>query len=247
MDLADSGTLLILILVAFIPTIAFMAWFRSTGKRKREPWSMVLLSYLFGAIGAIAIAIVLEILAMALLSSPFIREYDIFALDPTALTFLTIIVVAPIVEEAAKALGVSKSMTRTLGTPRSGLVLGAAAGLGFAATENLLYEGGALIEGGVSAFISIAILRTFSSALMHASATSVSGYGIAKSSLGRGSWLPYYLVAVLMHASFNLFASFGELFKDPLGEAAALIGLVFAFVLVIVSVTWTRKKIVANS
>jgi hypothetical protein len=82
---------------------------------------------------------------------------------------------------------------------------------------------------------------------MHASATSVSGYGIAKSSLGMGSWLPYYLVAVLMHASFNLFASFGELFKDPLGEAAALIGLVFAFVLVIVSVTWTRKKIVANS
>ncbi|NYT11372.1 MAG: PrsW family intramembrane metalloprotease [Methanomassiliicoccales archaeon] len=247
MDLEVLWTVTLLILVAFIPTIAFMAWFRATGKRIREPWSVVILSYLFGAIGAIIIALVLEMVAMGLLSSPVVREYDIFALDPTAFTFVMVIVVAPIVEEAAKALGVSKSMTRALGTPRSGLVLGAAAGLGFAATENLLYEGGALMEGGVSAFIAIAVVRTFSSALMHASATSVSGYGIAKSSLGGGSWLPYYLLAVLMHASFNLFASFGELFKGTLGETAALIGLIFAFILVIASVSWTRRRISALS
>jgi RsiW-degrading membrane proteinase PrsW (M82 family) len=243
MDPEGLWTVILLILVAFIPTIVFMAWFRATGKRTREPWSVVIMSYLFGAIGAIIIALALEMGAMAFLSSPIVREYDIFALDPTALTFIMVIVIAPIVEEAAKALGVSKSMTRTLGTPRSGLVLGAAAGLGFAATENLLYEGGALMEGGMTAFIAIAVVRTFSSALMHASATSVSGYGIARPSLGGGSWLPYYLLAVIMHASFNLFASFGELFKDTLGETAALIGLIFAFVLVIASVTWTRRRI----
>ena len=247
MGLGALEVFLILVMVAFIPTIIFLVWFRASGRRRREPWSLVALSYLFGAVGAVLIAIVLEMVAMAFLSSPIVREYDIFALDPNTLTFAMVIVVAPIVEEAAKALGVSKSMTRNLGTPRSGLVLGAAAGLGFAATENLLYEGGALLESGVTAFLAIALVRTFSSALMHASATSVSGYGIALSSLKGGSFLPYYIIAVLMHASFNLFASFGELFKDSLGETAALLGLIFAFVLVIISVTWTRKKISALS
>jgi RsiW-degrading membrane proteinase PrsW (M82 family) len=204
---------------------------------------MILLSYLFGAIGAVAIAMVLEMIAMTLLSSPVLSEYDFFALDPTALTFVMAIIIAPLAEEAAKALGVSRIITRSLGTIRSGLVLGVASGLGFAATENLLYEAGALMEGGLGAFLSLAIMRTFSSALMHASATSVSGYGIARSSMGGGSWIPFYLLAVLMHGSFNLFASFGEMLSDQLGEWATMIGLVFAFVLVIVSVSWTKKRI----
>jgi len=247
MESGDLTTILFLCLVAFVPTLFFMVWFRASGKSEREPWSAVLLSFLFGAIGAVMIALVLEMLAMTFLSSPLIREYDLFALDPTALTFIMVIVIAPLAEEAAKALGVSRNITRSLGTLRSGLVLGVASGLGFAATENLLYEAGALIDGGITAFISLAVVRTFSSALMHASATSVSGYGIARSSLRGGSWIPFLLLAILMHGTFNLFASFGELLTDPLGEWAALIGLSCAFALVIVSVSWTRRRIATGS
>ena len=62
MALDTLWTVTLLILVAFIPTIVFMAWFRASGKRMREPWSVVILSYTFGAIGAIIIALALEMM-----------------------------------------------------------------------------------------------------------------------------------------------------------------------------------------
>lgn len=236
-------TISILIIVAFLPALLFLAWIRASGKRKKEPWRFLILAFLFGSVVAVIISIFLEFFALYLLSSPFVREYNIFAQDPSTLTFLMAIVVAPIVEEAAKLLGVSKNLIRGLRSPRSGLVLGAAAGLGFAATENMLYEVGALIEGGFAAFLAVAIVRTFSSALMHASATSVSGYGTAMNALRGRSLFPYYFIAVLMHASFNFFASMGELLKGELGESASLIGFIFAFLLALVSVFLLRNKI----
>lgn len=239
----ELAVLLILVLVAFVPALLFLAWIRSSGRRRRESWVILLMAFLFGAIVAVFIALLLELLALTLLSSSFIREYDIFALDPSALTFLMVIVIAPIVEEAAKAIGILRTSTKIFGDLRTGLVIGAAVGLGFAATENLLYEGGALVDAGTGAFIMVAITRTFSSMLMHASATSVSGYGIARRIIKGGSWLRYFLLAVLMHASFNVFASFGELFKDQLGEGASLIGLLFAFLLAFISISWLKRKI----
>jgi hypothetical protein len=92
-------------------------------------------------------------------------------------------------------------------------------------------------------FLTTALVRSFSSALMHGSATSMSGYGLARSMFGGKSWVPYYLLAVLMHATFNLFASFGGLFESELGSIADLVGLAFAFVLVIISVKTVRAKI----
>lgn len=234
-------TVTILVVAAFLPALVFLAWIRSS-RRHRDPWLPLAYAFFFGAIVAIIIALLLETVALYFLSSPIVREYELFALDPSALTFLTVIVIAPIVEEAAKALGVMRS-DRWMRDRRSGLVFGAASGLGFAATENLFYEGAALIEGGVQAFILLALVRTFSSALMHAAATSISGYGVALRRFKGNSWLPYYLIAVLMHATFNLFASFGDLFRAQLGDAASLIGLVFAFLLVIVSIGWIRGKL----
>lgn len=243
MTVMNAITVSALIIVAFLPALLFLAWIRASGKRKREPWRFLILAFLFGSVVAVLIALFLEFFALYLLSNPFVREYSIFAQDPSTLTFMTVIVIAPIVEEAAKLLGISKNLTRGLGSPRSGLVLGAAAGLGFAATENMLYEVGALIEGGFVAFIAVAVIRTFSSALMHASATSVSGYGIVMKALRGRSIIPYYMTAVLMHASFNFFASMGELLKDEMGESASLIGFIFAFLLALFSITWLRNKI----
>jgi hypothetical protein len=56
-------------------------------------------------------------------------------------------------------------------------------------------------------------------------------------------WWPYFLVAVAMHASFNLFASFGELFTTRIGPAARIFGLVFSLILVLIAVLCLRWRI----
>jgi len=243
----DQNSVLTLSMVAissFAPALIFLNWLRSGGKGGRESWHHLSVAFLFGAVFAVVIAISLEMLAMTLLSLPIVREYDIFAKNPSTITFLMVIIVAPFVEEFAKLFGLMQ-ISAFMKQPRSGLVFGAAVGLGFAATENMLYEGSALMQGGVVLFLTTALIRSFSSTLMHGSATSVSGYGLARKSFGGGSWVPYYLLAVLMHATFNLFASFGGLFESQLGPFANVIGLAFAFILVVFSVRVVRTRIIS--
>jgi len=240
---AAGGLIFVFILfAAFTPAILALIWLRAGGRGKKERWSDIAYVFVFGAVLAILIAVVLELLASMFLGTEIIREYTFLARNPNILTFLLVVVIAPLTEEFAKQLGVMR-FSRFLWRPRNGLVFGAAAGLGFAATENLLYEGAAFVAGGVPAFVAVAILRSFSSVLMHASASSVAGYGIARSKTYGEQWWPYFLLAVTMHASFNLFASFGELFSSSLGPTAQIIGVLFSFALVLVSITVIRARI----
>ena len=93
------------------------------------------------------------------------------------------------------------------------------------------------------AFVALAVLRSFSATLMHASATSIAGYGIARSKTYGGSWWPYLAIAVLMHAAFNLLASFGELFSDTYGEGAGSIGLVLSVLMVVLILLFIRSRL----
>jgi len=107
------------------------------------------------------------------------------------------------------------------------MVYGAAIGLGFAATENLLYELSAL-SVSVTAYIITAILRIISSTLLHATATGVTGFGIGKAVVTRKALitaLPFYMVAVLMHATFNFLASLPSVWPDTFGELTSLVSL----------------------
>src|SRR5690606_30171044 len=87
------------------------------------------------------------------------------------------VVTAPLVEEPAKAL----VLLAILATPHfddmtDGFVYGAAAGLGFAMVENLLYFRGAV--GDPTAWVGTVLVRTFFSANMHATATAVAGAAV---------------------------------------------------------------------
>jgi len=89
-------------------------------------------------------------------------------------------------------------------------------------------------------------IRSISSALLHASATSTMGYGIGKSIVWGGGHhvLPYYLLAVIMHASFNFLASLGVLYQERYGEAAALFGFLAALLFAFAAIGLVRRKIV---
>lgn len=198
--------------------------------------------FIGGALIAVIIAVLLESLLLDILGQNVDRVYTVFGENPNIITLILACVIAPFVEELAKSYGVFR-VRRFMKEIEDGIIYGAAAGLGFAATENLIYESEAFMTDGASAFIQLAILRTLSSALLHASASSVMGLGIARARLEGISWLPYYLTAVFMHSMFNLAASLGPILEGDFGDSAYLFGLAAAFVIAIGGIMTMRAKI----
>ncbi len=235
--------IIILISVAFIPCIYYIVKIRNMERYRREPWAPVAGIFLWGALIATFTAVILSLLFIGV-SEGLMREYEYLANEPGVKALILVCVIAPFSEELTKGIGVFL-VKRRITEVEDGLIYGAASGLGFAATENLLYESSALSEFGLGAFIMVAIIRTISSALLHGSATAMTGYGVSKKiMLGRGYHIiPYYLLAVAMHALFNLFASFsiiGEWVGQP---AMPFLGLFLAILFAGTSYRFVKRKI----
>src|SRR6266571_456727 len=75
--------------------------------------------------------------------------------------------------------------------------------------------------------------------------TAVLGYGIAKTWLTRRTWafLPFYIVAVTMHATFNFLTSLGQLYATQYGEVGETIGFAAAVGFALVAMTIVRLKL----
>lgn len=214
-----AGALLIgvaLLLVAFVPPLLLAIRVRRAERARREPWRALLQAFLWGAVGAAGLALLVETL---LFGSP--------ADEPAWLGLsLFAVVGAPVVEEAAKALGLLG--IRDLDPePEDGLIYGAMAGLGFAATENAFYVGGAFLLGGTELAIVTAVYRTLATVALHAAATAISGYGIWASRFHtvQGSWIGALLLAMLLHGAYNALAGLDALWA----MVAALLLALFAF------------------
>jgi RsiW-degrading membrane proteinase PrsW (M82 family) len=234
--------LIVFALAAFVPSVLYMIWIRNTERYRRKPYGRLLQIFILGATLSVVLAVVLELLLIMLLDMNIERVYEILGEDPTITSILLAVVIAPLVEEMTKALGLFRKR-KFIADIEDGIVFGAAAGLGFAATENLLYESSAYFANGAEAFIVSTIVRSLSSALLHATSSSLFGLGIARSVRQRRSWIPYYFGAVMIHGLFNLAASFGLLYEEELGASAYLFGLAAAFAIALVGVRLVRGKI----
>jgi RsiW-degrading membrane proteinase PrsW (M82 family) len=219
----DLTFIVIIVAVAFLPSILYLVSARNWERIGKEPYARLLGVFGYGAVVAVIISILLEMLILGNLH----RYERLYQLGDE--NFLGAVVVAPLVEEMAKAMGLVLVMAY-FQRVEDGMVYGIAAGLGFAATENLLYELSALYAAGIAAFLMTAILRTISSTLLHATATGVTGLGVGKAVVNNTSIitaLPYYLAAVVMHAAFNFFAGLSQTYPDTFGNAdiTALVSL----------------------
>ncbi len=112
---------------------------------------------------------------------------------------------APITEEILKSLVLIYATRRRDFTYFvDGAIYGFAAGTGFAVFENLYYLGGAGNDTGLA----LAVGRTFSTALMHGSATALVGISLGRLRYGRGasrfaSLLLGWAAATALHISYN--------------------------------------------
>jgi RsiW-degrading membrane proteinase PrsW (M82 family) len=138
---------------AFLGPVLFAAWIRNLERYEPEPWPGVGIAFGWGATGAIVLAVALSLL---LTTGGTLRPIGVSS------AIVSAVIVAPIVEEATKALGLRWVRDEHVEL-EDGLVYGAAAGLGFSATENLVYGVSAFLEGGLDPLIATVAVRTFTS------------------------------------------------------------------------------------
>lgn len=197
---------------SILPSLVLMLWMRSRDRHGIEPLGAVLKAFLFGGTLGALVALVLNTL------------FGVAAAQYTAAAgavFLGTVVAAPFIEEAAKALGLGGTR-RHVDEWEDGIVYGAAIGLGFAATENILYGLQAYFSDEPSLALGVVAMRAFSSTILHAVTTAFLGFGYGIIVLRGGvamQLLPYYLMAVAIHAAYN----FLVLWNSALGFGAALV------------------------
>jgi RsiW-degrading membrane proteinase PrsW (M82 family) len=198
------GVLLSVALSAILPALALALLVRWMDRYEREPLWIVLLAFLGGMIGSAVFSLVVGLPAQWFLS---------FHLGKETSAILSTIFSAPLIEEIGKlaiVLGIGR--TRAFDGPVDGIVYGAVVGLGFGATENILYFLNSL-RGGVIVFVVTLIIRTCYTLLLHMLCTATSGLALGLAWMGEQSYLRRHLIvgagllaAMGMHFLGNILA-----------------------------------------
>ena len=243
--------ILVMVVSAFTIPLVFVWWIRNTPRYGREPMGTVLRVFGWGALFSAIIAGVLEfVFIAAAMQIPLLYSYlasRFSNIDPASV--FGFLVAAPLIEEGSKALAVRSGRSK-INAAKDGLVYGATAGLGFSAMENLLYGVSVyltLLQQGLNPSGSLLVIavRSFSSSLLHASSTATTGYGLAKGWLVHRPYgfVPFYLLAVIMHATFNFLTGLGSLYPGQLGGFVDYVGFVAAVGFALSAVTIVRFKL----
>jgi protease PrsW len=156
---------------ACVPMFLFLAVVWWMDRYDREPVWLLGLTFLWGSMGAVFGAVVISVVLEAVFGAAF-TEIGLDAQQ--GLGLLSPVVIAPMIEEPCKAVFLGYVIwNRHFDNMTDGFVYGAAAGLGFGMTENLMYF--LAMTDDVVAWGSTVLIRTFYSAVMHATATALIG------------------------------------------------------------------------
>lgn len=191
----DRITLALLLLIAFAPSIILAVRLRNAELHRREPWRALARAFLWGAVGAAT----LSILAESVLQDRFAGAAVILPALP-----LTVVLIAPLIEEVAKATGLFL-IRDPAPEPEDGYIYGGAVGLGFAATENAIYVLSAFLVHGEDSAMATALYRGIATVALHGAASAIAGYGIWQARYGghRMAAVWALLAAIALHMAYN--------------------------------------------
>jgi len=207
-----ASTLVIGSLLALVPLAAVLLAIRWVDRWEPEPKGALWFAFLWGAAVSVAVALVVDLGVQ--LAVAFVAPGGAVADEAVAA-----IVQAPIVEEVAKGVGVLLVYAFArwqFDGPVDGLVYAATVAAGFAFTENIIYFGSALIEGGAAGLGSTFVVRGIFSPFAHVLFTACTGLAIgfaARRGAGGGviGWFLLGLLgAIALHALWNGSLAFGD-------------------------------------
>ncbi len=224
---------------AIIPMLLYLVLIWKFDRYDREPFKLLFTNYIWGALGAIVLALIGSFLLTSIAS--------IFIKDDLQLSRFGTILVAPVVEEITKGLFLLITITnKKFDNITDGIVYGGAIGLGFGMTENFLYF---ITYGGlISSWITLVVVRTLFSAVMHCVSTATLGafLGLAKfKSMAIKVFYTFVglFIAMTIHSIWNFSLSY---------KTIAPIGFLFIFISIIIFISTfiislrSERKIIFN-
>ncbi len=203
-------------IAAFVPMMIYLIIIWRFDRYDREPFGLVLKNYLWGALGAIFFAIIGSSAVSYILS--------LFVSSPAELNRIQTIMVAPVVEEITKGMFLFVTVAnRKFDNMTDGIVYGGAIGLGFGMTENFLYF---LAFGtNLSQWLTIVLVRTLFSAVMHCVATATFGAFLGYAKFKN---IFYKLTFPVIGLGIAMFIHFAWNFSVSMQSTAPL-GFIFMF------------------
>jgi RsiW-degrading membrane proteinase PrsW (M82 family) len=171
--LAIAIGLFLAVVIGVVPMIVYalvLWWF---DRYEKEPLGLLAAAFLWGAIPAVIFSLIAE-LALGIPISQLVQ--------PAAASLVNAAVVAPVAEEVFKggALVLLFLFFRSeIDSALDGILYGGLVGFGFAAVENTLYFGAAVVQEGLGALAALAMFRAVLFGLNHALFTGLFGLGIA--------------------------------------------------------------------
>jgi len=202
--------LLVGMICACLPVPIYVMLLLWIDRYESEPLWMLITAFLWGALVAVLIALVLNTSVM-IISAGSTHSAQVGEL-------MGGVVSAPIVEESAKAFILfiffffKKDEFDGI---IDGIVYAGMAGLGFAMTENIVYYGRALVGGGVGVLTFTIILRGMVAPFSHPLFTSMTGIGLGWSRQSDNGFIKVtmpvvgFMLAILLHATWNGSVMFG--------------------------------------
>jgi len=193
--------LLVGLVLAVLPVFPLVAAFLWLDRYEAEPPSLLVFAFGWGATVAALVSIVLNT------STSFALEQS--GGDPT----LAVWVVAPLVEESTKGLGIVAVLLlrrREFDGVVDGIVYAGMVGIGFAFVENILYFGRAFLESGAAGTGVTFVLRGVFSPFAHPLFTMATGIGIGLAVSRRNTAVRLFApllgwaTAVVLHSLWNL-------------------------------------------
>ncbi len=234
--------------LAVLPVPLLLAAFRWLGRVEPGPWRNLLFAFAWGACAAALIAIVANSFATRWIATT--------TADPVSADTLGATVIAPVVEETAKAAAVLLLFLfrrRDFGGILDGVVAAGFTATGFAFTENVLYLGNAFgtdqLTGGsgvASVTAATFFVRIVMSPFAHPLFTVLTGIGFGAAALSADRQrvrrvlfpLAGLLLAMGMHALWNGSATLGQFGFIAVYGAF----MVPTFGLLTWLVVWTRQR-----
>ncbi len=202
-------------IVALVPVIVVSAIIWWIDSWEPEPRWLMVAMFLWG--GGVAVAI------SAWLNTAWAQSFYMSTGNEVKANIWGAVVSAPIVEEAAKGLGVVLVFIffkKYFNGPIDGICYGAMSGLGFAFTENILY-----FTRYYDILQEIAVLR-FSSPLLHPLCTAVIGMFLGFAVYQKTRWsalpllVPGFLIGAAIHFMHNGWATVADINNVVTGEGS---------------------------
>lgn len=180
-----------LLIVSFLPGILWVWFFYRKDKDQPEPISLVMKAFVYGAI---------SVFPAAFIEAPF-RPFITGQVPDIGRLFIVTVLVVGLVEEMAKFIAVRLAVYdhAEFDEVVDGIIYAVAAGLGFAAVENMFYS--------VRFGITVGLFRAFITDLAHASFSGIVGYYLGLAKFHKGNTTPLLgkglAIAIGLHGLYD--------------------------------------------